>query len=177
MEILKKYNAFVEVVLPLSLPKLYTYAIPEVLENEIQIGKRVEVQFGKQKLYAALVYAIHQQPPTEYIPKEILNVIDELPIVTPTQLKLWNWIANYYICTLGDVMQAAFGLAQPGSLHWVAGVRAPRGDRMFKGTTRMRRGRIDRQPARSCRRRPGASSLHGHPDTSSRARARASYQR
>ncbi|MEZ5026257.1 MAG: primosomal protein N' [Chitinophagales bacterium] len=107
MEILKKYNAFVEVVLPLSLPKLYTYAIPEVLENEIQIGKRVEVQFGKQKLYAALVYAIHQQPPTEYIPKEILNVIDELPIVTPTQLKLWNWIANYYICTLGDVMQAA----------------------------------------------------------------------
>ncbi|MDB5228683.1 MAG: primosomal protein [Bacteroidota bacterium] len=94
-------------MLPLALPKLYTYAVPKHLENNIVVGGRVEVQFGKQKLYTALVHSVSSIPPVDYIPKEILSVIDEKPIVTEIQLQFWEWIASYYMCTLGDVMQAA----------------------------------------------------------------------
>ncbi len=107
METLVTYKMFAQVVLPLSLPKLYTYAIPDYLEDKVVIGGRVEVQFGKQKLYAALVHSVHTSPPTEYIPKSILSVIDEAPIVTNSQLKFWEWMSMYYMCTQGDVMQAA----------------------------------------------------------------------
>lgn len=77
------------------------------MENQIQIGVRVEVQFGKQKLYAALVHSIVTTPPSDYVPKELLSVIDELSIVTPDQLKFWEWMSTYYMCTLGEIMQAA----------------------------------------------------------------------
>ena len=96
-----------QVILPLALPKLYTYAVPVHLEAQIQTGARVEVQFGKQKLYTAIVHSITKEAPTDYVPKEILSVVDEQPIVTQTQLNFWQWMASYYMCTLGDVMQAA----------------------------------------------------------------------
>ena len=96
-----------QVILPLALPKLYTYAVPVDLDTEIQIGKRVEVQFGRNKLYAAVIFSISENAPTEYVPKEILAVIDEQPIVTEHQISFWKWMATYYMCTLGDVMQAA----------------------------------------------------------------------
>ena len=107
METFHTYNIYVQVILPLSLPKLYTYAVPISLESEIQIGKRIEVQFGKQKLYAAIIYSISTSAPTAYVPKELLAVIDEQAIVSQEQLNFWTWIANYYMCNIGDVMQAA----------------------------------------------------------------------
>lgn len=107
METLHTYKKFIRVVLPLALHKLYTYAVPKHLEDNIIIGGRVEVQFGKQKLYTALVHSVESLPPVDYIPKEILSVIDEKPIVTEIQLQFWEWIASYYMCTLGEVMQAA----------------------------------------------------------------------
>jgi primosomal protein N' (replication factor Y) len=107
VETFHTYNYFVQVILPLALPKTYTYAVPVHLEELIQTGVRVEVQFGKQKLYTAIVHAITQQAPVEYVPKAILSVVDEQPIVTQSQLDFWQWIASYYMCTLGDVMQAA----------------------------------------------------------------------
>lgn len=89
------------------MPKLYTYAVPQNLDAEIQVGKRVEVQFGRNKLYTAIIYSISSTAPTEYVPKEILSVVDEQPIVTSQQLAFWRWMASYYMSTLGDVMQAA----------------------------------------------------------------------
>lgn len=100
-------NWFVDVILPLALPKTYTYSIPSNLAGEIKVGMRVVVSFGKKKLYAALVYRVHQQAPENYQTKDILQLIDEAPIVLPTQLKFWEWIADYYMCTLGEVMKAA----------------------------------------------------------------------
>lgn len=100
-------NWFVDVVLPLALPKTYTYSIPSSLAGEIKVGMRVVVSFGKKKLYAALVYRVHQHAPENYQTKDILQLIDETPIVLPTQLKFWEWIADYYMCTLGEVMKAA----------------------------------------------------------------------
>lgn len=96
-----------QVILPLALPKTYTYAVPAHLEAQIQTGVRVEVQFGRQKLYTAIIYAVTKDAPIDYVPKEILSVVDEQPIVTEMQLNFWQWIASYYMCTLGDVMQAA----------------------------------------------------------------------
>ena len=107
MESLIPYRFFVKIILPQALPQLYTYAVPPELESEIAIGKRVEIQFGKQKIYAALIAEISSQAPTDYVPKPILAILDEHPIITPTHLTFWKWMANYYMCTIGEVMQAA----------------------------------------------------------------------
>lgn len=98
---------YVDVILPLALPRSYTYSIPNNFVSDIRVGMRVIVSFGKKKLYAALVYKIHQQAPEKYETKEILQFIDEEPIVLNTQLKFWEWIAEYYMCTIGEVMKAA----------------------------------------------------------------------
>ena len=107
-------QTFVTVILPMAIPKPYTYSVPEKLVESLQFGIRVEVQFGRNqagksggKLYSALVIDIHQEPPKDHTPKEIISVIDEKPIVNPPQIKLWKWIADYYCCTLGEVMHAA----------------------------------------------------------------------
>ncbi|MCB0514178.1 MAG: primosomal protein N', partial [Bacteroidetes bacterium] len=101
MEIFEKYNFYVEIVLPLALPNLYTYGVPQDLEQELGIGKRVEIQFGKHKIYSALICKIHQNPPKDYQAKPILSVLDEEPIITEKQLQFWEWMASYYMCTLG----------------------------------------------------------------------------
>jgi primosomal protein N' (replication factor Y) (superfamily II helicase) len=98
---------FAEVILPLALPKLYTYALPFELAEKVQIGHRVIVQFGKKKIYSAIVHSIHHQMPAEYQPKLIEEIADEKPVVTQAQLKLWQWMSTYYMCTLGEVMAAA----------------------------------------------------------------------
>lgn len=98
---------FVEVVLPLAIPKTYTYAVPEHLVADATFGKRVEVQFGKSKLYTGLVVAVHQQAPDQHRTKPILSVIDEFPIIHDRQYQLWKWVADYYLSTLGEVMHAA----------------------------------------------------------------------
>ncbi len=98
---------FAQVILPLSLHDAYTYAVPHTLHKDIAVGKRVIVQFGKKKMYAALVLALSEEKPSHEELKEIQQVLDEHPIVLPTNFKLWHWIAQYYCCTLGDVFRAA----------------------------------------------------------------------
>lgn len=100
-------NTFVTVILPIAAPKPYTYYVPEELVQQIQFGVRVEVQFGKNKLYSALVMEVHAKAPEEYKPKPVISVIDETSIIFPSQIKLWQWMAKYYACTLGEIMNAA----------------------------------------------------------------------
>ncbi len=98
---------FVEVIIPLALPKNYTWAVPVHFQSEIQPGIRVEVVLGKHKRYAGIVKKIIFNKPDAFEPKDILNVLDSEPLVYPEQLKLWEWIAGYYMCSEGEVMQAA----------------------------------------------------------------------
>ena len=87
---------FIDVILPLSIPNLYTYRLPEELNAHIQIGQRVVVPFGKgRKLYSALVKHIHHTPPAEYQAKYVESLLDEAPIVNEKQLEHWEWINNY----------------------------------------------------------------------------------
>jgi len=103
----ERETLFVEVILPLSLAKNYTYRVPFDLNNQIAIGKRVVVQFGKHKIYTALISGITKLPPTVYEAKYIIDVIDSEPVVTQEQLKFWDWMTQYYMCNEGDVMAAA----------------------------------------------------------------------
>ena len=100
-------QTYVTVILPLAVPKPYTYAVPEHLIPDASFGKRVEVQFGRAKLYTALVIEQHRRAPEAYTPKPILSVVDDEPIINKIQLQLWQWLADYYLCTLGEVMHAA----------------------------------------------------------------------
>ena len=98
---------FIEVILPLALPQAYTYAVPFEIAAFIKIGQRVIVQFGKKRMYSALVYNLSYEKPTDYNPKLIESIADEKPIITPKQFKLWEWISSYYMCTMGEVMAVA----------------------------------------------------------------------
>lgn len=98
---------FVHVILPLSLPKLYTYRVPQELTGQIAPGKRVAVQFGKRKIYAAIVQSISDKPPKDYEAKYLLDILDEDILITPQLMRFWEWMATYYMCALGDVMNAA----------------------------------------------------------------------
>lgn len=98
---------FVEVILPLSLAKTFTYSVSEAEYHYIKKGMRVAVPFGKSKIYTALVIELHQNAPTLYEAKEIHQILDEKPLVTQTQIKHWQWIANYYMCAIGDVFRGA----------------------------------------------------------------------
>ena len=98
---------FVEVVLPLAISRNYTYRVPFELNNAIAIGKRVVVQFGKSKLYTAVVANITEHAPEKYEAKYIIDILDEQPVVTQRQLQFWQWLAEYYMCNEGEVMNAA----------------------------------------------------------------------
>jgi primosomal protein N' (replication factor Y) len=110
-----------EVILPLALPSTYTYAIPAHLTTRSIPGCRVEVVFGGHKKYAGIIKKISGNKP-DYPTKEILNVLDDEPIVYPQQLELWHWISEYYMCTEGEVMAAAlpahFKLSSETILHY-----------------------------------------------------------
>jgi primosomal protein N' (replication factor Y) len=98
---------FVEVILPLSLAKTFTYSVSETEYHYIKNGMRVAVPFGKSKIYTALVIETHQNQPTLYEAKEIHQILDENPIVTEIQIAHWQWIASYYMCAIGDVYRGA----------------------------------------------------------------------
>ncbi len=104
---LDRKTLFVDVLLPLAIQGSYTYRVPQDLLAQIEVGRRVIVQFGKNRIYSALIYKIGDQAPARYEAKYILDVMDDAPIVHPTQFKLWEWMADYYQCGLGEVMQAA----------------------------------------------------------------------
>ena len=103
----ERETIFVEVVLPLSLAINYTYRVPFELNEVIAIGKRVVVQFGKHKIYTALVKSISTNPPEHYQAKYVIDVVDDYPVVTHKQFEFWEWITSYYLCNEGDVMAAA----------------------------------------------------------------------
>ena len=96
---------FTDIILPLPVKGSFTYAVPK--DVDLTIGQRVVVQFGKRKLYTAIVLKVHDEKPKEYEAKELLAVLHENPIVNEKQLQFWKWIADYYMCNLGDVMHAA----------------------------------------------------------------------
>lgn len=98
---------FVDVIVPLQLPQLLTYSIPIALQGQIAPGQRVEVNLGKNKRYAAIVFALHNRQPDGYQIKPIQSILDETPIVNSTMLQFWEWLANYYVCSLGEIMNAA----------------------------------------------------------------------
>lgn len=106
-------TCFVDVILPLAVPNLYTYRVPFNWNDAISVGKRVVVQFGRGKLYSALIRTIHQIPPKHYEAKYIESVLDGHIIVNSKQLALWDWMSSYYMCSIGDVMVAAL----PGGLR------------------------------------------------------------
>nr|WP_294939377.1 primosomal protein N' [uncultured Flavobacterium sp.] len=98
---------FVEVVLPLALPKTFTYQVSEAEFQYIRKGMRVAVPFGKSKIYTALVIDLHQNAPTLYQAKEIHQILDESPVVNEIQIAHWQWIAAYYMCSIGEVFKSA----------------------------------------------------------------------
>lgn len=98
---------YVDVILPLALPRNYTYAVPPEMETSIQVGSRVAVQLGKAKKYTGIVKSIHEQAPSAYKTKPLMDLLDKDPVVYPTQIAFWEWIAQYYMCNEGDVLNAA----------------------------------------------------------------------
>ncbi|MBR3877874.1 MAG: primosomal protein N' [Bacteroidaceae bacterium] len=100
-------SMFADVILPLPLPGTFTYSIPAEMERTILPGCRVTVPLGSKKSYTALVVALHDKKPEEYEVKEIKELLDEIPIVTSMQTRLWEWISRYYLCSLGDIYKAA----------------------------------------------------------------------
>lgn len=98
---------YADVVLPLSLQGLYTYAVPSGLAHSVQEGSRVIVQFGKKKFYTAIVFKVYTSEKEISPVKDIVSVLEDYPIVTRSQLKFWEWVSFYYMCSLGDVYRAA----------------------------------------------------------------------
>ncbi|MFC2102554.1 primosomal protein N', partial [Bacteroidota bacterium] len=104
---LERLTLFVDVILPLPISGTFTYRVPYDLNDFVATGKRVVVQFGSRKIYTALVRNIHQTPPAKHVPKYILSILDDLPIVSDVQFAFWDWISSYYLCHPGEVMNAA----------------------------------------------------------------------
>ncbi len=98
----------IEVLLPLPVSGLFSYEMPDFIGENSPIGRRVLVPFGMKKVYTGIVWQVSPQQNTAAVPlKSIIRFIDDLPILTPVQMRLWEWIADYYMCTLGEVMRAA----------------------------------------------------------------------
>ena len=98
---------YADILLPLPLKATFTYGVPLEWQDKVKVGQRVEVSFGKSKMYSGIVKRVHDKKPEGYSIKPIKNIIDEIPIVTQTQLELWAWMADYYMCAEGEVMNAS----------------------------------------------------------------------
>jgi len=122
----ERTTLFADVILPLAVPNLYTYRVPNDWNDLIKTGQRVVVQFGKNKLYTALVRKIHRNPPPGYQAKYIEDILDAKPIVNDIQLNFWDWITSYYLCTPGDVFNAAL----PSGLRFSSETRIVRNDEL-----------------------------------------------
>lgn len=97
---------YVDVILPLPLEGLFTYAVPDTMQSMVCQGVRVQVQLGKSKTYTAMVSEVHQRQP-QFKTRAIMQVLDTEPILLPQQFKLWQWVADYYMSPIGDVFKAA----------------------------------------------------------------------
>ena len=102
----ERLTLFAEVLLPIPVPGTFTYRVPYALNDAIRVGQRVVVQFGKTKIMSGLVISLTQQVPGVEV-KFLTDILDEQPLINPTQLKFWDWVQSYYLCHLGEVMQSA----------------------------------------------------------------------
>lgn len=98
---------YIDVILPLPLKATFTYAVNEEMEAKVKRGCRVLVPLGKKKHYTGIVDRMHHDTPDGYEVKFAFALLEEQPAVLPQQLKLWEWIADYYMCAVGDVYNAA----------------------------------------------------------------------
>jgi primosomal protein N' (replication factor Y) (superfamily II helicase) len=103
----ERTTLFVDVILPLPVPGTFTYRVPSAMNEQVKEGIRAVVQFGSRKIYTALIRRVHEEVPKGTVPKYILSVLDASPVVHEKQFLFWEWIADYYLCTLGEVMNAA----------------------------------------------------------------------
>ena len=103
----ERVTLFAEILLPLPIPGTYTYRIPFELNQKARVGQRAVVQFGKTKIMSGLIISLTEEVPDCTSIKYLLDILDDDPVVNENQLKLWRWIASYYLCYLGDVMQVA----------------------------------------------------------------------
>ena len=103
---MSRTTLFADILLPLPVKGTFTYRIPFELNDFVNEGQRVAVQFGKKKVYAGLIKRLHEKVP-EYQAKYILHLLDENPLVNQIQFQFWEWISSYYMSTEGEVMNAA----------------------------------------------------------------------
>ncbi|WP_312818832.1 replication restart helicase PriA [Kaistella carnis] len=105
-------STFAQVILPLNLKGTFTYKVPVELLESIQVGMRVLVSFRGKKIYTGIVFELHSEEPETFVPKEIINILDDFPILPPEQLRFWKWLSEYYLSNLGEIYRFSF----PGSL-------------------------------------------------------------
>ena len=100
---MKQKKIYLDIILPLPVKGTFTY----FTYDNLLIGQRVIVQFGARKIYTGIINSINFIKPVDYLAKEIIAIIDEMPIVKEKQLKFWSWMSDYYMCNIGEVMNAA----------------------------------------------------------------------
>ncbi len=100
-------NLFARVILPLAVEGTFTYAVPEALRDQVSTGSRVLVSFGRKRIYTGIIQSMGSEPPVDFVPKPLLDVLDQKPLVGSPQLQLWDWMCDYYMCNPGEVMRAA----------------------------------------------------------------------
>jgi primosomal protein N' (replication factor Y) (superfamily II helicase) len=98
---------FCNVLLPVPVPKVFTYRVPQELNDHIQVLQRAIVPFGPKKILTGVIQEIHQSPPKDYEAKMLLDLLDPIPILFPQQFELFKWVAAYYMCAGGEVLNAA----------------------------------------------------------------------
>jgi primosomal protein N' (replication factor Y) len=98
---------FVEIILPVPIPKLFTYRVPVALGDKVRAGQRVIVPFGPKKILTGVIVNVHETPPRDYEAKYVLELLEETEVIGDQQFKLYNWMASYYMCTPGEVLNAA----------------------------------------------------------------------
>lgn len=98
---------YADLILPLPLKDVFTYSVPEELQPGVSPGKRVLVPFGKKKIYSAIIRNIHENKPEGYEIRDIMSILDQEPLIMQVQLRFWEWMSSYYMCSLGEVLKAA----------------------------------------------------------------------
>ncbi len=98
---------YADIIIPLTVPQYYTYSIPDHFKEKVTTGIRVAVAIGKRKIYSGIIRKLHNSPPEGYKINPILSILDDKPLVSEQQMEFWEWLANYYMCTPGEVYRAA----------------------------------------------------------------------
>lgn len=101
-----RITLFAEILLPIPVPGTFTYRVPYALNDKVRVGQRAVVQFGKTKIMSGLILGISETVPSVEV-KYIMDILDDEPLVNEVQLRFWDWVHLYYMCHLGEVMQAA----------------------------------------------------------------------